>query len=61
MGSYQLVLLDARQGDSRVVIGGLILEAKPQMVARMSKELLKGIAQVLHDRQITTAFSSLEA
>jgi tetratricopeptide (TPR) repeat protein len=60
-GAYQLVLLDARQGESRVVIGGLILEAKPQTVARLSKELLKGIAQVLHDRQITTAFSSLEA
>ena len=60
-GSYQLVLLDARQGERRVVIGGLILDAKPQMVARLSKQLLKGIAQILHDRQITSAFTSLEA
>jgi tetratricopeptide (TPR) repeat protein len=61
LGTYQLLLLDARQGEGRVVIGGLILDAKPQMVARLSKQLLKGIAQILHDRQITTAFTSLEA
>ena len=59
-GSFQLVLLDAREGEGRVVIGGLILDAKPQMVARLSKQLLKGIAQILHDRQITTAFGTMQ-
>jgi hypothetical protein len=47
---YKLLLLEAREGESRVVIGGLILEARTKQVARVSTELLQGIAQVLHDR-----------
>jgi hypothetical protein len=52
---YKLLLLEAREGESRVVVGGLILEARARQVARVSSELLQGIAQVLHDRLRTTS------
>jgi len=55
---YKLVLLDAREGEGRVVIGGFILEAGARQVARLSKELLEGLAQVLHDRRVTTVLES---
>jgi hypothetical protein len=47
---YKLLLLEAREGESRVVVGGLILEARARQVARVSSELLQGIAgQVVSD------------
>ena len=52
---YKLVLLEAREGEDKIVTGGLILEAKLRQVARLSNELLSGIAQVLHDRLVTTS------
>ena len=58
-GGYQLLLLDARQGDQRIVVGGLILEAKAPEVARLSKELLKGMARVLLNRHVTTAYGTV--
>ncbi|HEY6559155.1 MAG TPA: AAA family ATPase [Polyangiaceae bacterium] len=59
-GVYQLVLLEARQTERRVVIGGLILEASAHDVARLRVGLLRGIAQVLlkSERQATTVAMS---
>jgi tetratricopeptide (TPR) repeat protein len=57
-GGYQLLLLDGHRDNQRFVVGGLILEAPAHQIARLSKEFLRGVARVLHDRHITTALKS---
>jgi hypothetical protein len=57
---FQLLLLETRQADQRVVVGGMIIEAKPHEVARVSKELLKGMARVLLNRHVTTVLGTLQ-
>jgi hypothetical protein len=59
--SFQFVLLEAREGRERVVIGGLVLDASAREVGRLRKGLLRGIAQVLHARPFTSALDSAEA
>jgi tetratricopeptide (TPR) repeat protein len=58
-GGYQLILLRSPSGETRGVVGGLILEADPSHASRLGPDFLGGVARVLLDRRaMTSAFSS---
>jgi hypothetical protein len=60
--SHQLVLLEVRHGDGRIIVGGLILEAAARDVARLRSGLLRGVAQALFnaERRLSTTSSAVD-